>query len=100
MSSSLALDRFIKAQSPFINSVERELKEGCKKGHWMWFVFPQLSFLGFSDTSKYFGIKSIDEAKSYLKHNKLGNRLLYWTQLTLQHNDKTAAVIFLSLIHI
>ena len=52
-----------------------ELRRGSKAGHWMWFVFPQIDGLGLSPTSRYFGIKSLAEARAYLAHPRLGPRL-------------------------
>lgn len=42
----------------------------------MWFVFPQLAVLGRSATAKFYGIRSVDEARAYLAHPLLGPRLI------------------------
>ena len=70
------LERFVAAQAGgvFENAVD-ELRHGRKTTHWMWFVFPQLSGLGRSSTSKFYGIGSLDEARAYLAHPLLGARL-------------------------
>ncbi len=41
-------DGFIEAQDPVFDQVLQELRDGRKRSHWMWFVFPQLSGLGHS----------------------------------------------------
>jgi uncharacterized protein (DUF1810 family) len=69
------LSRFIKAQDTIYDRVLLELKSGRKRTHWMWFVFPQIDGLGYSSTTKYYSIKSIEEARQYLNHPVLGKRL-------------------------
>jgi uncharacterized protein (DUF1810 family) len=69
------LQRFVAAQSPVYDEVTRELAQGRKRTHWMWFVFPQLRGLGQSPTAQHFGIGSRREARAYLAHPVLGPRL-------------------------
>ena len=71
------LARFVSAQDEggTYQSALAELRHGNKTGHWMWFVFPQIDGLGFSPTSRYFGVKSLAEAHAYLAHPTLGPRL-------------------------
>ena len=58
-----------------------ELKEGRKKGHWMWFIFPQIEGLGYSQLARKFAISSREEAEAYLNHPILGPRLRHCTRL-------------------
>ena len=74
-SDSHQLQRFIDAQRGIFESAVAELRAGSKASHWMWFVFPQLKDLGRSDTAKYYGMASLDEARAYLAHPLLGPRL-------------------------
>lgn len=60
----------------------------------MWYIFPQVAGLGFSETSRFYAITSINEATAYLKHPVLGKRLLEITEALLQLNGKTANQIF------
>jgi uncharacterized protein (DUF1810 family) len=53
-----------------------ELRRGRKTSHWMWFVFPQIAGLGQSPTAVYYGIRGLDEARAYLRHQALGARLV------------------------
>ena len=53
-----------------------ELRAGRKRGHWMWFVFPQVAGLGHSPTSRFYAISGLDEARAYLDHGVLGPRLV------------------------
>ena len=88
------LKRFLRAQAPVYRAVVEELREGCKRTHWMWFVFPQLRGLGASPTAQRFGISSLGEARAYLRHNVLGPRLRECTRLVNQVQGRSAAEIF------
>jgi uncharacterized protein (DUF1810 family) len=70
------LQRFVDAQAPLWPQVRAELIAGTKRSHWMWFVFPQLASLGRSETARYYGIRSREEALAYAGHALLGPRLL------------------------
>jgi uncharacterized protein (DUF1810 family) len=75
------LQRFVDAQQHVIASVIAELRQGRKRSHWMWFIFPQLKGLGHTAQSNFFGISSLQEAAAYLQHPVLGPRLKECTQL-------------------
>lgn len=53
----------------------RELRAGRKRSHWMWFVFPQIAGLGYSEMARRYAIASLAEARAYLAHPLLGPRL-------------------------
>ena len=69
------LDRFIRAQEYNYSDALKEIKNGQKISHWMWYVFPQIKGLGKSDTAKWYAIKDLQEAKDYLNNEILSNRL-------------------------
>ena len=70
------LERFVEAQSSGIHECAvAELRGGRKRSHWMWFVFPQLQGLGHSSTALRYGITGLAEARAYLAHPLLGERL-------------------------
>ena len=69
------LQRFVDAQNPVFEQVCKELQQGQKRSHWMWFIFPQLKGLGSSHTAAHFAISGREEAEMYLKHPLLGLRL-------------------------
>lgn len=94
MSGGFDLDRFARAQEPVIAQVRVELKAGRKSTHWMWFVFPQLAGLGFSQNAQFYGIASLDEARAYLAHAVLGPRLVECTRLVNAVRGRTAHEIF------
>src|SRR5262245_51430484 len=70
------LDRFVQAQENDYEQALREIRNGQKQSHWMWYIFPQIDGLGFSVTSKRYSIKSLAEADAYLRHPVLGPRLV------------------------
>lgn len=88
------LDRFMKAQDPVFETVLRELGAGRKQSHWMWFVFPQLSGLGRSPMAQYYGIASLAEARAYLQHPVLGERLRQCVRAVLAVTGKCLHQIF------
>lgn len=83
------LERFISVQQFTYNSALKEIREGEKKSHWMWFIFPQIIGLGESDNAIYYGILGVEEASQYLNHEVLGKRLREITNelLKLKTND-------------
>ena len=88
------LERFVQAQNPVFASAEAELRAGRKRSHWMWFVFPQLKGLGRSETARFFGITSLEEAKAYLVHPVLGERLTECVTLVLALTGASLREIF------
>ena len=68
------LNRFVFAQHLVYTQVRDELARGRKASHWMWFVFPQIAGLGFSERSQRYAISGLDEARAYLTHPILGAR--------------------------
>jgi len=76
-------DHFVTAQAPVYGHVLRELAEGRKQTHWMWFVFPQLRGLGHSAMAERFALDSVAQAERYLFHVVLGPRLVQCTRLVL-----------------
>ncbi|WP_442756198.1 DUF1810 domain-containing protein [Methylocystis sp. JAN1] len=69
------LQRFVDAQAGSYDHALAELRAGRKTGHWIWYVFPQLKGLGFSQASQFYGLSGLDEARAYLAHPVLGPRL-------------------------
>ena len=90
---SYDLDRFVNAQDTELYTYSEalnEIREGHKKGHWIWYVFPQIKGLGHSYNSEFYGISSQEEAKAYLEHPVLGNRLRDITQALLDCSNPSA----------
>ncbi len=88
------LKRFITAQEGVYDRALVELREGLKRSHWMWFIFPQIEGLGFSSTSRHYSIKSLEEARQYLAHPVLGVRLLACAEAVLAVQGRSASEIF------
>lgn len=88
-SASYDLGRFVEAQEMNYVQALKEMKDGQKRGHWIWYIFPQIKGLGHSYNSEYYGISSKEEAKAYLDHPVLGVRLREITQALLDCNNKS-----------
>lgn len=93
MGNAFNLNRFLVAQDDVYGSVTEELRAGDKRGHWMWFVFPQVSGLGYSSTAKWYAIASLEEAAAYVVHPVLGARLRECSQLLLSTRGQSAEQI-------
>lgn len=87
------LIRFVDAQEPVHAEVSRELEQGRKRTHWMWFIFPQLEGLGHSQMAQFYGIRDLDEARRYLADPVLGPRLRHHVQLMLGHKHEEPEAI-------
>jgi uncharacterized protein (DUF1810 family) len=87
------LDRFVQAQAGTYEGALRELRDGRKTGHWIWFVFPQLEGLGRSELSRFYALESLDEARAYLAHPLLGPRLRACAEAVLAVEGRTAEEI-------
>lgn len=94
MNDPYNLQRFIEAQDPVYASVLDELRAGEKRGHWMWYVFPQIKGLGHSVTAQQYAITSQEEARAYLEHPVLGSRLRECTGLVMNVDGRPAEQIF------
>lgn len=88
------LERFVEAQRGTFEQACAELRRGRKTGHWIWFIFPQIAGLGFSEMSQRYAIGSLSEAKAYLEHPVLGPRLREICRIVLGVEGMTAYQIF------
>lgn len=88
------LDRFRRAQRGSYDEALSEIRAGRKNGHWMWYVFPQLSGLGMSATSLYYGIRSLGEARAYFDDPVLGARLREISEALLELSTSDASAVF------
>jgi uncharacterized protein (DUF1810 family) len=84
------LERFVSAQERDYDQVLTELRRGRKTSHWIWFIFPQIAGLGYSEMSRWFAIASLDEARAYLAHPLLGARLRECAGLLLATEGRSA----------
>ena len=85
--SEADLDRFLKEQEEDYPKALEEIKSGKKKSCWMWYIFPQIQGLGFSEMNKKYSLKDIEEAKAYLENETLKSRLIEITQALLDLED-------------
>lgn len=84
------LERYVKAQETSYEIALNEIKNGGKKSHWMWYIFPQIKGLGYSSTAQYYAIQGKDEAEEYLAHPVLGKRLLEISEALLEIESSDA----------
>jgi uncharacterized protein (DUF1810 family) len=94
MSDPYNLRRFVNAQQSIYDDVLRELREGHKRSHWMWFIFPQIEGLGHSAMAREYAISSREEAEAYLRHPVLGQRLEECARLVAAINGCSIEDIF------
>lgn len=82
------LQRFIDAQRYAYEFALAEMEAGRKTSHWIWYIFPQIKGLGHSYNANYYGLSGLDEAREYLDHPVLGQRLREITRAVLAHAEK------------
>jgi uncharacterized protein (DUF1810 family) len=94
-----SLQRFVDAQDAgrTYQQALRELRAGAKRGHWMWFVFPQVAGLGRSPTAQHYAISGLAEARGYLAHPVLGPRLRECAEVLTGLSGTSAVAVFGSL---
>jgi len=88
------LARFVRAQERDYEKALSEIRDGRKRSHWMWYIFPQFDGLGVSSTSIHYAIKSVGEAEAYLRHPVLGPRLLEIAQAAVDVEERSALAVF------
>jgi uncharacterized protein (DUF1810 family) len=91
-STANSLQRFIDAQDGTFDQALAEIRDGSKRSHWMWFIFPQIAGLGQSPTSRFYAIHSLEEARAYVAHPILGARLRESVEALLGWAGKRDAV--------
>ena len=94
MSDPYELKRFVDAQEHVYEQACAELRAGKKQSHWMWFVFPQIQGLGSSPTAVRFAISGLDEARAYLEHPVLGQRLRECAGIVVDVEGRSVEEIF------
>ena len=88
------IERFLKAQEHDYNVALSEIKNGRKESHWIWYIFPQLKGLGYSENAEYYGIDGIPEAKAYLQNDILRERLIEISSALLELPNEDPIEIF------
>jgi uncharacterized protein (DUF1810 family) len=87
------LIRYVDAQYSMYPCVVEELTNGCKRTHWMWFIFPQVAGLGRTATAQHYAIRDLDQARRYLADSVLGPRLRQVVGLMMNQKGKSALEI-------
>jgi uncharacterized protein (DUF1810 family) len=96
MTDEFDLSRFVEAQDhgATYSRAVAEIRAGQKRSHWMWFVFPQIAGLGRSPMAQRYAISSLEEARAYLAHPVLGERLRECVVALLELPERDAEAIF------
>lgn len=90
MNDSDSLDRFLIAQQNYYRTALQEIKSGRKQSHWIWYIFPQIAGLGYSETARYYAIKDMNEAKAFLENSTLKKNLVEISQALLKVDSDDA----------
>ena len=88
------LSRFTIAHQNDFETALREIKSGKKRSHWMWYIFPQIYGLGYSYTSQYYAIQSLEEAKAFLADPYLGSNLISICEVLIKLESNDATEVF------
>lgn len=87
------LKRFHEAQQYDYEIALAEIKRGRKSSCWMWYIFPQLTGLGYSSMAQYYGISNLQEAKDYLNDEVLRKRLIDISEALLKVESDNATEV-------
>ena len=87
------LERFVDRQKDSYDTAYKELSQGMKQSHWMWWIFPQIIGLGMTSISKEYSIKSIEEARAFLDHPYLGKNLKEICKVLLDTKSNDASYV-------
>lgn len=87
------LERFLIARQTYYHTALREIKSGQKRSHWMWFIFPQIAGLGYSETARYYAIKDMNAAKAYMEDYTLSSNLIEISQALLEVDSDNASAV-------
>tara|TARA_B100000767_G_scaffold40635_2_gene34349 strand:- start:149 stop:580 length:432 start_codon:yes stop_codon:yes gene_type:complete len=87
------LDHFLDAQNVDLEQVLAELSAGKKRSHWIWYIFPQIAPLGYSEKAKYYGIKTLNEAEAFISHPTLSANYLTCLDTLQLHTDQSISNI-------
>jgi uncharacterized protein (DUF1810 family) len=91
MMTTFDIERFKSAQETDFEYAMDELRAGRKRGHWIWYIFPQLEGLGMSPTARHYGIRGVEEAVAYLQDMLLRARLLEATAIVVSQRSRPLA---------
>ena len=94
------LDRFVDAQKTSYEKALKEIRNGEKTSHWIWYIFPQQKGLGHSHNSEFYGLEGIEEAAAYWAHPILGPRLREICEVLLTHKGKNIDYIMKSRVDV
>lgn len=93
MEDKYNLERFVSRQKDSYDTAYKELSQGMKQSHWMWWIFPQIIGLGMTSISKEYSVKSIEEARAFLDHPYLGKNLMEICKVLLDTKSNDASYV-------
>jgi len=94
MKREFNLQRFMVAhQRDYARALE-EIRQGKKRSHWMWYIFPQVQGLGMSSTSQFYAIESMEEAEAFLSDPYLGGHITEICEVLLRLKSNNATEVF------
>ena len=88
------INKFIDAQKTSHNRVISELKNEYKESHWMWFTFPQIAELGYSEVSRYYAIHNRVELQEFVSNQYLLDNLIECISVLLNTSTNNPIAIF------
>ena len=88
------LEKFVDAHNSYYETALKEIRNGYKESHWMWFIFPQIDGLGESAMSKRYAIKDADEARAYMKDELLANHMIEICEALLSLDTNNPGDVF------
>ena len=88
------MERFIEKQKIYHSIAVKELSQGKKQSHWIWFIFPQLKGLGSSYNANYYGLADAKETKIYWGNDYLRNNYLELCNILLNLKETNISKIF------
>lgn len=94
MNATIDLQRFTSAHQENYATALKEIQRGRKQSHWMWYIFPQVEGLGYSYTSRFYAIRSLEEAKAFLQDPYLGGHLSEICNELLRLETNNATEVF------
>jgi len=88
-----SLEKFISAQARDYATALGEIRNGRKRSHWIWYIFPQIQGLGMSPTAQYYSIRDLEEAKDYMAHPLLRARLIEISEALLSLDSSNPSAV-------
>ena len=90
----MSIKRFVEAHESGYDVAIKELKNGKKETHWMFYIFPQIHGLGLSSMAMMYAIKSLSEAQDYMANEYLNEHMITLCNTLLELKTNNPKDIF------